>query len=166
MRALVLAYYAVLRSVLRRHPRLHRCLTRCWHCGIRFLTDPRNAGRGDLGCPFGCSETHRRRESNRRSVEYYRDDAGKEKKRRLNARRRRGAAELTPRVVPAPVPPPPLPWPRRLLLYVRLLVRLIEARSLSLAEVVAKVARTVRQHRMVRSARGDQVIAWLHEGPP
>jgi hypothetical protein len=60
----------------------------------------------------------------------------------------------------------PLPWPRRLLLYVRLLVRLIEARSLSLAEVVAMLARTVRQHSMVRTARRDQVIAWLHEGAP
>jgi hypothetical protein len=163
VRALVLTYYVLLRSVLRLHARLRRCLTRCRHCRIFFLTDPRNAGRLHLGCPFGCRDTHRRRESNRRSADYYRDEAGKKKKRELNARRRR-----TPLAVahPTPAPAPPLPWPRRLLLYVRLLVRLIERRSLSLAEVVAMLARTVRQHSMVRTARRDQVIAWLHEGPP
>ena len=162
MRALVLAYYVVLRSVLRVHARLRRCLTRCRHCGIFFLTDWRNAGRLDLGCPFGCCEAHRRRESNRRSADYYRDQAGKEKKRRLNARRRQGAVVFGPPVMPAPA----LPWSQRLLLYVRLLVRLIERRSVSLAEVVAMLARTVRQHSMVRTPWRDQVIAWLHEGPP
>lgn len=162
MRPLVLAYYVVLRSVLRVHARLRRCLTRCRHCRIFFFTDWRNAGRDDLGCPFGCGEAHRRRESNRRSTAYYRDEAGKEKKRRLNARRRQGAVVLGPPVRPAP----PLPWPQRLLLYVRLLVRLIEARWLTVAEVVAMLARAVRQHRMVRTPRRDQVIAWLHEEPP
>jgi hypothetical protein len=32
--ALVLAYYVLLRSVLRSQPELRRCLTRCRHCGI------------------------------------------------------------------------------------------------------------------------------------
>lgn len=162
MRALVLTYYVLLRSVLRLHGRLRRCLKRCWHCRIFFLTDPRNAGRLHLGCPFGCRDTHRRRESNRRSADYYRDEKGKEKKSRLNARRYQGTVVFGPSMAPAP----PLPWPRRLLLYVRLLVRLIEARCLSLAEVVAMLARTARQHRMVRTSRLDQIIAWLHEGPP
>jgi hypothetical protein len=63
-------------------------------------------------------------------------------------------------------PAPPRPWPQCLLLYVRLLVRLIEGRSLCLAEVVAMLARTARQHRMVRTSRLDQIVAWLHEGPP
>jgi hypothetical protein len=143
---------------------LRRCLTRCRHCRIFFLTDPRNAGRRHLRCPFGCRDTHRRRESNRRSADYYRDEHGKKKKRELNARRRR-----TPLAVAHPTPAPgveSVPWPRRLLLYVRLLVRLIARRSLGLAEVVAMLVRTVRQHRMVRTARLDQAIAWLHEGPP
>ena len=35
---------------------------------IFFLTDARNAGRQDLGCPFGCRQAHRRRQSTRRSV--------------------------------------------------------------------------------------------------
>lgn len=162
MRALVLTYYVLLRSVLRLHGRLRRCLKRCWHCRIFFLTDPRNAGRLHLGCPFGCRDTHRRRESNRRSADYYRDEKGKEKKSRLNARRYQGTVVFGPPMAPAPA----LPWPRRLLLYVRLLVRLIEVRCVSLAEVVAMLARTERQHRMVRTSRLDQIIAWLHEGPP
>lgn len=163
MSALVLAYYGLLRSVLREHCRLRRCLTRCRHCRIFFLTDPRNAGREALGCPFGCREAHRRRQSNRRSRDYYRDAPGKEKKRLLNARRRRSGGPV-PSLTPTPLEP--LPWPRGLLLYVRLLVRLIEARPVSLAEVVAMLTRTVRQHRMVRTRRLDQIVDWLHEWPP
>jgi hypothetical protein len=84
--ALVLEYYVVLRSVLRAKPHRRKCLSRCRHCGIFFLTDPRNAGRCDLGCPFGCSQAHRRRESIRRSTDYYRGEEGRKYKRRQNQR--------------------------------------------------------------------------------
>ena len=57
--ALVLEYYVLLRSVLRAKPHLRACLTRCRHCRIFFLTHPRNAGRHDLRCPFGCRQAHR-----------------------------------------------------------------------------------------------------------
>jgi hypothetical protein len=57
--ALIVAYYVLLRAILRTQPELRRCWTRSRHCGIFFLTHPRNAGRRDLGCPFGCRETHR-----------------------------------------------------------------------------------------------------------
>lgn len=157
----MLAYCVLLRSVLRDHPGLRRCLTRCRHCRIFFLTDPRNAGRRDLGCPFGCREAHRRRQSNQRSTAYYRDPPGKLKKRLLNARRR------PPALVSTPVPTSqPLRWPREILLYVRLLVRLIDGRSLTLTEVSDLLAKVVRQHTMVRTRRIDQVVAWLHEKPP
>ena len=89
---LVLSYYVVLRSVLRLKPWLRKCLARCRHCGIFFLTDVRNAGRQDLGCPFGCRQAHRRRQSTRRSVDYYRQPEGKTKKRALNAQRRKTPA--------------------------------------------------------------------------
>jgi hypothetical protein len=72
--------------VLRAKPHRRKCLSRCRHCGIFFLTDPRNAGRGDLGCPFGCSKAHRRRESIRRSTDYYRGEEGRKYKRRQNQR--------------------------------------------------------------------------------
>jgi chromatin remodeling complex protein RSC6 len=61
----------------------------CVHCGICFITDPRNAGRCDLRCPFGCREAHRKQCSTRRSVEYYRTEDGKEKKKLQNDKRTR-----------------------------------------------------------------------------
>jgi hypothetical protein len=159
---LALAYYALLRSVVRARPALRRCLTRCRHCGIFFLTHPRNAGRDDLRCPFGCREAHRRRQSDQRSTAYYRDEVGKEKKRALNAKRRKRST----RPPPAPAPPPPPPWPPRILPYIRMVTSLLEGRRVSLAEVWAMLRRAWRQHRMVRTRRIDQTVAWLHEEPP
>ena len=156
---LVLAYYVVLRSVLRQKPWLRKCLARCRHCGIFFLADPRNAGRQDLGCPFGCSQAHRRKQSTERSVAYYQEPEGKVKKQALNARRRR-----TPRA-PAPLSPVP-PELRPFLQYLCVMLGLIEGRPVQVWEVVAMLERTVRQHRMVRTRRIDQGVAWLHEQPP
>jgi hypothetical protein len=159
--ALVLSYYVVLRSVLRLKPWLRKCLARCRHCGIFFLTDFRNAGRKDLGCPFGCSQAHRKSQSTARSVAYYREPEGKGKKRALNARRRK-----TPPPPPSEPPPSPLPWPRPILEYVGVLVGLIEGRKVRLWEVVEMLERMLRQHRMVRMRRIDQGVAWLNERPP
>jgi len=157
--SLVLSYYVVLRSVLRLKPWLRKCLARCRHCGICFLADPRNAGRKDLGCPFGCGRAHRRRQSSCRSVAYYREPEGKVKKRALNARRRK-----TPQP-PAPLAPAP-PWLRPFLEYVCVMVGLIEGRQVRLWEVVEMLERVERQHRMVRTRRIDQSVAWLNERPP
>lgn len=156
---MVLSYYVVLRSVLRIKPQLRKCLARCRHCGFFFLTDPRNAGRRDLGCPFGCRRAHRQRQSTQRSVAYYREPEGKVKKQALNARRRK-----TPR---PPVPTNPvLSELRPILQYICVMVGLIEGRPVALWEVVTMLERTLRQHRMVRTRRIDQGVAWLHEQPP
>jgi hypothetical protein len=72
-------------------------MVHCAHCGIRFLTHPRNAGRIDLRCPFGCRRHHRRRCSSQRSADYYRTPEGKLKKRWLNAGRPAGALPPQPR---------------------------------------------------------------------
>lgn len=77
---------------MRDHPRLSECATQCVHCGIRFLTHPRNARRTDLRCPFGCREHHRRRASNQRATAYYRTEHGKRKKEIQNATRKKEAA--------------------------------------------------------------------------
>ncbi len=156
---LVLTYYVMLRSVLRLKPWLRKCLARCRHCGIFFLTDRRNAGRKDLGCPFGCSRAHRQRQSTRRSVAYYREPEGKVKKRALNARRRKT------RPPPPPFSPAP-PWLRPVLEYVGVMVGLIEGRKVRLWEVVEMLERVARQHRMVRMRRIEQSVAWLNEQPP
>ena len=84
---LVRHYQAALEAVLALHPRLQRCVRFCSHCGIRYLTDPRNVWHAVARCPFGCSQQHRRRCASRRSTEYYQTASGKWKKKQLNSRR-------------------------------------------------------------------------------
>ena len=92
----MLEYYFVLRSVLRTKPHLRPLLVRCQDCRIRFFTDPRNRGREDLRCPFGCRAAHARRSSRERSTAYNRTAAGKAKKKRYNANRRQRRSEPDP----------------------------------------------------------------------
>ncbi len=155
----MLSYYLVLRSVLRIKPWLRKCLARCRHCGIFFFADPRNAGRRDLGCPFGCSRAHRQKQSTQRSVAYYREPAGKIKKQALNARRRKSPL---PPTLSSPVPPELGPF----LHYLCGVLGLIEGRPVRLWEVIQMLERIARQHRMVRTRRIDQSVARLHEKPP
>jgi hypothetical protein len=155
-----LHYYVLLRSVLRTKPHLRRCLTRCRHCRIFFLTDPRNAARKDLGCPFGCQQAHRKQQSTRRSVEYYRGDAGKIKKAIQNGKRKASMTQTKPEPDPAARCPGPM------VEYVRRVVSLMEGRRVSLEEVLEMLARVLRQHRMVRRRRIDHVVGWLNENPP
>jgi hypothetical protein len=63
------------------------CLVFCRHCGIRFLTHPRNARREDLHCPFGCRLHHRREDARRRSGKYIQTPKGRKAKKALNGRR-------------------------------------------------------------------------------
>lgn len=82
---LVRQYQTALDSILQSCPTLQGCVVCCVGCGIRFLAHPRNAGRRDLRCPFGCREYHRQQRSCQRSTAYYQTAAGKAKKKRLNA---------------------------------------------------------------------------------
>ena len=148
------------RSILRAQPELRRCRSRCRHCGIFFLTHPRNAGRDDLRCPFGCREARRKGQSSQRSAASYRDEAGKFKKRLQNAKRRKATAPAAPAAEESRAQPPPIVG------YVRMVISLIEGRPVTLAEIGRMLARTLRQHSMARERRIDQVIAWLNEQPP
>ena len=188
---MVRQYLLALDSVLECHPELQRCVVRCVDCGLRFLTDPRNTGRQDLRCPFGCREHHRRECSQQRSSAYYRTAAGKQKKQRLNARRSRqprsgegASSESSPRPSVASVSlPEELPLPAemrvagvvldeatltksRLLPYVRLVVNLIEGLHLGVQEVLQRLRRNLRQHRMGWRKRGDYVGDDLLQHPP
>jgi hypothetical protein len=167
--ALVLEYYVLLRSVLRAKPHLWACLTRCRHCRIFFLAHPRNAGRQDLRCPFGCREAHRKRASAQRSAAYYGDAEGKKRKRKINQRR--------PRKYCAPEPPSDRPrtrgpkrrrtkWNPLMVEHVRMVCSLIEGRRLSRRAVLRMLARNLRQHTLCRRRKIDQTVAWLHEAPP
>ena len=157
----MLEYYLLLRSVLKSKPHLRRCRKRCWHCRIFFLTDPRNGRRTKLGCPFGCQKSHRRRESTRRSVAYYRTPEGRKKKRDLNQRRRS----------------PPGPAPRKLeetlpdaghpmVAHLQVAVGLIEGRPFSQEQILCLVEKVLRQPRMARVRRIDQIIDHLNRHPP
>jgi hypothetical protein len=156
--ALVGQYYVLLRSVLRTRPLLRRCLVRCRHCRIFFLTHPCNGGRKDLGCPFGCRKAHRKQQSTVRSVAYYRDAIGKKKKQALNGKRAKPKSEGNR--------PATGRWDPLMLEYVRMLVSLIEARSVSLTEIVQMLQRVLRQHSLGRRRRIDHAVNWLQEHPP
>jgi hypothetical protein len=166
--ALVGQYYLLLRSVLRTKPLLRRCLVRCTHCRIYFLTHPCNAGRKDVRCPFGCRRAHRKQQSTERSVAYYRDPIGRKKKRALNGKRakpksegdRCGAACLVGLESGSGQ------WNRLMLGYVRMLISLIEARAVSLTEIVQMLQRVLRQHSVGRRRKIDHALTWLQEHPP
>jgi hypothetical protein len=157
-----LEYYQLLRSVVRTQPPLQRCLSRCRHCRIFFITHPRNAGRQDLGCPFGCQEAHSKQQSTRRSVDFYREH--KEKKRLQNGKRQPRSPENQPKAPPQPavVGPPP----EAVIEHVRVVVSLIERRSVSRPEILQMLARVLRQQGMGRRRKIDQTVAWLKEHPP
>ena len=162
-------YYVVLRSVLRTRTELRKCVTRCRHCRIFFLTHPRNAGRRDLGCPFGCKEAHRKRRSIQRSVEYYSTDEGKTKKKIQNGKRSQGdvRADHNQQAISG----------RRLerdgvrldaviVGYVRMVTSLIEKRRVSENEIVEMLVRAMRQHSIARRRRMDYVLAYLKKNAP
>jgi hypothetical protein len=157
--ALVVDYYWLLRSVLRTKPLRRRCLTRCRHCRIFFITDPRNAGRKDLGCPFGCKEALCKRASTQRSGDYYRGEVGKFKKRIQNGKRKAPVKSAQPE-------PDSASWKASMVEHVRMVSSLIEGRRVSRREVLEMLARVLRQHTMARRKRIDHTVAWLHENPP
>jgi hypothetical protein len=155
-------YYVVLRSVLRSQSRLRRCLTRCRRCRIFFLTHPRNAGRSDLRCPFGCRQAHRKQRSTERSVAYYTTAEGKAKKKMQNGKRIQGKtrAETNPPVTEA------VEFDTRIVGYVAMVASLIEGGRVSEAEILQRLVRAMRQHSMARRRRMDYVVAQLQKHGP
>jgi hypothetical protein len=156
-------YYVVLRSLLRQKPQLRPYVCRCRHCGIFFLTHPRNARRRDLACPFGCRQAHRRQNSTRRSVEYYRSPEGKAKKRQHNQRRGSRRPMVPIRARPADGVPQTtteeMSFNPGMVRYVRMMTSLIEGRRVSEVEILRMLVRAVRQHRMARRRRRDYVLS-------
>lgn len=170
IRALVLQYYFVLRSVLRTKPCLRACLTRCRYCRIFFLTHPCNAGRRDLGCPFGCSREHRKRHSNKRSVEYYRTEEGKLKKKIQNDKRGRAEAkaDLGSETCGAArdLTADEHRFDAGMVRYLCMVTSLIEGRRVSRMEILAMLARAVRQRSMVHRRKIDYVLQYWHQRSP
>jgi hypothetical protein len=144
-------------------------VTRCRQCRIFFLTHPRNRGRRDLRCPFGCKEAHRKRRSTERSVEYYGTEEGKTKKKIQNGKRGQGDA---PADAHAHLPSDwqlerdGVQFNAAIVGYVRMVTRLIEGRWVSEEEMVEMLVRTMRQHSIVRRRRMDYVLAYLKKNAP
>jgi len=135
-----------MRLVIKQQPELKRCLTRCRHCQIVFFTHPRNAGRNDLRCPFGCRQAHRRQKSIERSVAYYRSKEGKKKKIALNQRRNRiedirastsdGAAGIK------------IEADEAIFSHIQVVISLIEGWQVDLETIKSLVAKLLRQQRI------------------
>jgi hypothetical protein len=147
VRDLVRSYYAQIRSLLRERSDLRLYLKRCRHCRIFFFTDPRNAGRADLYCGFGCRAANRRQRDMRRTAAYYREHP--EKKRRQNRKRYLLAAGLEREVGAPPQGETAAP----IVHHVRLIVSLIEQRPVSLDEILRMLKQKERQHRMGRGRK-------------
>lgn len=157
---------------------------------MRFLTHPRNAGRRDLRCPFGCRRHHRRECAKRRSAAHYAKPEGKRAKKLLNARRscREISATAPPvlaqRPSPAGEPAPtgssvvpelqlgdvvldePVVVSSPMLPYVRMLVWLIDGVRLTCREIFAVLQRSMRQRSIAIRRRIDYVLGFLHQHPP
>ena len=171
MLRLVLEYYALLRSLLKAKAHLRPCLKRCRHCRIFFLTHPRNRGRSDLGCPFGCRAAHQRKRSGERSRAYNSSPAGKLKKKHQNAKRAQRSAK--PDQLEQPVeeitrPPEinPIKLEVGVVEYVRVVTSLIEGRRVSQSEILEMLRRAMRQRSFARERRIDYVVRSLKEEKP
>ena len=188
-------YQAALDSVLEDNSELRDCAVHCIHCGIRFLTHPRNAGRVNLRCPFGCRKHHRRERANQRSVDHYRKAAAKKKKKLLNARRSHGS--LSARSQPScdsqgnerEVNSPNKQLPdelsvkvelrfgdvvldesslvnSRMLSYTRMIANLIEGISLSQDAFIGLLRQAMRQHSIANRKRIDYLLCFHPKHPP
>lgn len=166
----MLQYYFVLRSVLRAKPCLRRCLTRCRHCRIFLLTHPRNAGRSDLRCAFGCKDAHRKRSSLQRSEEYYDTKEGKFKKKMQNGKRTKSKAKSNSGNQPEETRRDLAMGGRKfdagMVCYVQMVTSLIEGRRASRDEILQMLARAVRQHSMACGRRIDYVLQYLTKNAP
>ena len=189
-RPLVRQYQTTLDSILESHPDLRRCIAYCRDCGIRFLTHPRNAGRRNLRCPFGCRRHHRQQCSSQRSTAYYQTAEGKRKKKRLNARRQ--CKQVLPILSPdldRQAPPANEPHSDEssvtvelrlegvlldesslasspMLPYVRMVVGLIEGVELTCREVLCLLRRSMRQRSFGARRKIDYILGFLHQHPP
>lgn len=138
----------------------------CRHCHILFFTHPRNAGRRDLGCPFGCRDAHRRLNAIARSTEYYRTREGKIKKKYLNAGRSqqnrlvessrddKGNDDCGSKIDGATVS------------HIQLVTSLIEGRLVGLAEIFVMLDKILRQHSIDTAGKLPYAALCHQKNPP
>ncbi len=84
VRPIVERYYFGIRCILKAKPALRKYLKRCVYCNILFFTDPRNAGRDDVGCPFGCRSAHGKKKAAERDATFRNSPQGKDHRKKHN----------------------------------------------------------------------------------
>lgn len=168
VRPLVGQYYVVLRAAMRARTEVRKCVRRCRQCGIFFLTHPRNAGREDLRCPFGCKDAHRKLQSTKRSTEYYGTTEGKTKKKIQNGKRgNKEAVDAGSKAIDdLQVECGGIGLDSAVVGYVRMVTSLIERRRVSEDEILEMLFRILRQHSIARRRRLDYVVAQLRKNAP
>lgn len=142
----MLQYYRILHKIFHDNPDLRKCLKKCKHCGILFLTDKRNSGRNDIRCPFGCRQSHRKMSSTKRSIEYYQTDEGKFKKKLQNDKRNKNKPTNTE-------PPEEIIPDETCINYIRALVSMLERRKVSRGEILSMIKKVLRQHSIAGSQK-------------
>ena len=155
VRVVILQYYSALRSILHSKPYLQKCLTRCKHCRVYFLTVPQNGGRHDLGCPFGCRQAHKQKTSNMRSVAYYRTWEGKGKKKYQNANRKKNIT-INIRKIEKVV------FDKTTFEYIRTVTSLLEGRKVTESEILVMLEKLLRQ----RILGNNKKMRYLNQSAP
>ena len=110
-----------------------------------------------MRCPFGCRQAHRKENSKKRSVEWYRSEKGKKKKKALN--KRRSLQSLSGYGSEYLANKESLPPHGHIaqdegngvrdsdtLSYIQMLISVIEGRFVSIDEVLTILRKKVRQH--------------------
>jgi len=166
VRGIVAGYYRAVRSILKDKPHLRKCLTSCKHCRILFFTHPRNAGRKDLGCPFGCRQFQHRQSAIARSVGYYCSPEGKIKKKALNARRNKALLDSSLSCEEEVLPGGKPEVDKTTVCYIQLTTGLIEGRAISLPEVMRMIAGILRQLSIDRDKKSVYFGCGRHNPPP
>jgi hypothetical protein len=120
---------------------------------MRFFTDPRNAGRDDLRCPFGCRAEHRRRQTNVRSDTYLSTEYGRRQKAERNRRRRKRVADPG-HAEPPPEPETPEDLGPDMIAYIQMVMSIIERRRVSRDETIDLIKWVLSQRHMGSRRRG------------
>jgi len=148
VRQITAIYYWAIHMLIKKAPFLRQYLIKCKHCGIIFFTDPRNAGRQDIRCSFGCRQAYKKKSSKERSKDYYQTEEGKEKKKELNKRRKKSNANNQEKDYQELEVVDEKQMNNEILNYLQLVAWHIEGKRFSLKIILMKVKILLRQHSM------------------
>jgi hypothetical protein len=118
-----------------------------------------------LRCPFGCRQAHRKRSSTKRSVEYYQTEEGITKRKIQNDRRGKKERSVDSIDESSNEDNETLP-DKETLHYIQTVTSLIEARRVSLYEILAMLKNRLKQHSMYKQRRFGYAFKYTGGEPP